>query len=239
MENIDVEYAQKKGIICINSPEGNRDSVAEHTIGLILSLLHKIHSSYLEVRQGKWQREENSGFELMGKTVGIIGYGNVGSAVAQRLHSFGVEVIAYDKYKIGFENTFVKEVSLDEIFEKTDILTLHVPLTEETRYMVNTEFIHKFYKPFYLINTSRGPVVDTKSLLPCLKEGKILGAALDVIEYESHNFQLDEVNSEVWQELIKLPNVLITPHIAGLTKQSSQKLAKILFKKLQDAIKKL
>ncbi len=235
MENIDVEHARNKGIICLNSPEGNRDSVGEHTVALMLSLLHNVCISHSQIKQGQWLREENRGFELMGKVVGIIGYGNMGSAVAGRLRSFGVTVIAYDKYKTGFGNDYVQEVSLDQIFEHTDILTLHVPLTQETHYMVDARFIKRFRKRFYLINTSRGQVVKTSDLVKFLKKGKIYGAALDVLEYEKHNFELQADSPDVTY-LRTAPNVILTPHIAGLTRQSFYKLSEVMANKILKAL---
>ncbi len=235
MENIDVHYAQQKGIICLNSPEGNRDSVAEHAIGLMLSLLHNINKSNLEVRQGLWMREQNRGQELMGKIVGIIGYGNTGSATAKRLLAFDVTVLAYDKYKTGFGNGNIIETSLDKIFEHADIVSLHVPLTDETRYMADRRFFKHFRKNFYLINTSRGQVVKTADLVKYLKKGKILGAGLDVLEYESYNFTLNAQTDEL-NYLRTAPNVIITPHIAGITRQSFYKLSEVMARKILDAI---
>ena len=235
MENIDVHYAQQKGIICLNSPEGNRDSVAEHAIGLMLSLLHNINKSNLEVRQGLWMREQNRGQELMGKIVGIIGYGNTGSATAKRLLAFDVTVLAYDKYKTGFGHGNIIETSLDKIFEHADIVSLHVPLTDETRYMADRRFFKHFRKNFYLINTSRGQVVKTADLVKYLKKGKILGAGLDVLEYESYNFTLNAQTDEL-NYLRTAPNVIITPHIAGITRQSFYKLSEVMARKILDAI---
>ncbi len=235
MENIDVHYAQQKGIICLNSPEGNRDSVAEHAIGLMLSLLHNINKSNLEVRQGLWMREQNRGQELMGKIVGIIGYGNTGSATAKRLLAFDVTILAYDKYKTGFGNGNIIETSLDKIFEHADIVSLHVPLTDETRYMADRRFFKHFRKNFYLINTSRGQVVKTADLVKYLKKGKILGAGLDVLEYESYNFTLNAQTDEL-NYLRTAPNVIITPHIAGITRQSFYKLSEVMARKILDAI---
>lgn len=235
MENIDVHYAQQKGIICLNSPEGNRDSVAEHAIGLMLSLLHNINKSNLEVRQGLWMREQNRGQELMGKIVGIIGYGNTGSATAKRLLAFDVTILAYDKYKTGFGHGNIIETSLDKIFEHADIVSLHVPLTDETRYMADRRFFKHFRKNFYLINTSRGQVVKTADLVKYLKKGKILGAGLDVLEYESYNFTLNAQTDEL-NYLRTAPNVIITPHIAGITRQSFYKLSEVMARKILDAI---
>ncbi len=235
MENIDVQYAQQKGIICLNSPEGNRDSVAEHAIGLMISLLHNINKSNLEVRQGLWRREENRGQELMGKIVGIIGYGNTGSATAKRLLAFDVTVLAYDKYKTGFGSENIIETSLDKIFEHADIVSFHVPLTRETRYMADRRFFKHFRKNFYLINTSRGQVVKTADLVKYLKKGKILGAGLDVLEYESHNFTMNAQSQDL-NYLRTAPNVIITPHIAGVTQQSFYKLSEVMARKILQAI---
>ncbi len=235
MENIDVKYAQSRGILCLNSPEGNRDSVAEHVIGLLISLLHNINKSNLEVRQGIWQREENRGQELMGKIVGIIGYGNTGSATAKRLLAFGVTVLAYDKYKSGFGTQNIIETTLDKIFEHADIVSFHVPLTNETRYMADKHFFKHFRKNFYLINTSRGQVVKTSDLVKYLKKGKILGAGLDVLEYESYNFSLN-AQSEDLNYLRTATNVIITPHIAGVTQQSFYKLSEVMARKILNAI---
>lgn len=233
MESIDVQSAKNQGIILINSPEGNRDSVAEHALGMILNLLNKISISNQQVKKGFWQREINRGFELMGKTVGIIGYGNMGSAFAQRLTGFGVKVISYDKYKKYYSDKFTKEVTLDEIFELTDILSIHVPLQNDTFYMVDNEFINKFKKNIYFINTARGKVTKTSDLVENLKNGKILGACLDVLEYEKISFEnlSDEKNSDIIF-LQNAENVILTPHIAGLTFESDFKLAKVTFDKI-------
>ncbi|MBO4599332.1 MAG: hypothetical protein J5641_01195, partial [Bacteroidales bacterium] len=185
METIDVDYAASLGIRCLNSPEGNRDAVGEHALGLLLSLFNHISSADAEVRQGLWQREANRGIELKGRTVGIIGFGNMGSAFAQRLQGFECDIIAYDKYKpAGYAPAYVQEVSLAELQERAEVLSLHVPLTSETYHMVNLPFIMRFQHHFHLINTSRGAVVCTPDLARALDERHILGAALDVIEYE-------------------------------------------------------
>ncbi len=235
MENIDVEYAQSKGIICLNSPEGNRDSVAEHTVGLIISLLHNIYKSSCEMDNGQWLREQNRGQELMGKIVGIIGFGNTGSATAERLTAFGVTVLAYDKYKTGFGTEKIMETDMQKIFEHSDIVSLHIPLTDETRYMVDKNFIKRFRKNFYLINTSRGQIVKTADLVKYLKKGKILGAGLDVIEYEKHNFEMNASNNDL-KYLREAKNVILTPHIAGVTNQSFYKLSEVMARKILQTI---
>lgn len=235
MESIDEDFAIKQGIILINAPEGNRDSVGEHAVGMILSLFNKICMANNQVKSGVWQREPNRGIELMGKTVGIIGYGNMGGAFARRLNGFGVNVISYDKYKINYEDDFTKEVSLNEIFEQTDVLSLHVPLQEDTHFMINKSFIKKFEKSFYIINTARGKVIKTSDLVEGLKSGKILGAALDVLEYEKVSFEnlSIEKNNEI-EYLQKSDNVILTPHVAGLTHDSNFKLAKVIVDKISD-----
>ncbi|MBU2650435.1 MAG: hypothetical protein KKA81_05830 [Bacteroidetes bacterium] len=235
MENIDLDYAASKGIHCLNSPEGNRDAVGEHTLGLLLALLNRIHASDREVRNGLWKREENRGLEIKGKTIAIIGYGNMGSAFAQRLAGFEARVIAYDKYKSGFSSGYISEASMDDVFALTDILSLHVPLNHETEYMVNDKYLNKFAKPVFLINTSRGKVVDTASLVRMLQSGKVRGAALDVLEYESLSFEsLDyEDYPEPFRFLSKAENVVLTPHVAGWTVESKEKLALVLAEKIR------
>ncbi|MCF8296087.1 MAG: hydroxyacid dehydrogenase [Saprospiraceae bacterium] len=240
LENIDVKFAESKGIKCVNSPEGNRLAVGEHALGMLLSLFNNICKSNQEVRIGKWDRVGNRGIELNGKTVGIIGYGNTGSAFAQNLKGFDVNIIAYDKYKSGFSNEFVKEVSLNEIFEFSDILSLHIPLTDETHYLINDKFINQFIKQIFFINTSRGPIVNTTELVKNLKSGKVLGAALDVLEYEKLSFEMIELNSipDVFKYLINSENVLLSPHIAGSTHDSNYKIAKVIADKVRQEFHK-
>lgn len=235
LENIDVEYAEKKGIHCLNSPEGNRDAVGEHALGLLLALINNLARADRQVRQGMWIREGNRGMEIKGKTIGIIGYGNMGSAFARKLSGFEARVIAYDKYKRGFGCDFVEEVSMEEIFEHAQILSLHVPLTEETNYLVNEDYISKFKNKFILINTSRGKVVNTAHLVDALENGSILGAALDVLEYESVSFEKLEKSHtpDPLRYLLKSDQVLLSPHIAGWTQESHVKLSKILVDKIK------
>ena len=234
MDAIDVQYAESKNIKCLNSPEGNRDAVGEHTLGLLLTLFNKINFADKEVRQGLWQREENRGTEIKGKTVGIIGYGNMGHSFAQRLSGFECRVIAYDKYKHGFADSFAQEVTLEELFSQTDILSLHVPLTNETNKMVNTQFINSFSKPFYLLNTSRGQVVSVHDLVIAMQDGKIKGCGLDVMETENYNQQINIDNSlkEDIETLYNMQNTIFTPHVAGWTKESYFKLADYLADKI-------
>ncbi len=234
MESIDVEYCRKKNIICINSPEGNRDSVGEHCMGMLLSLLNNLNKADKEVKNGIWLREENRGIEIIGKTVGIIGYGNTGSRFARKLSGFECEVIAYDKYKKNYQDGYTSEVSMTEIFNEAEVLSLHVPLTEETKYMFNKAYINNFKKSFIFINSSRGPVVNTSDLVAAIKEKKIIGAALDVIEYEETSFEKTK-NLKAHSDfcyLAKCDNVILSPHIAGWTHESDYKLASILADKI-------
>ncbi len=240
MDAIDVDYAQSKGIVCLNSPEGNRDAVGEHCLGMLLALLNKITIGDRQVRKGLWLREENRGVEIKGKTVGIIGYGNMGNAFAKRLSGFDCQVIAYDKYKENCGNEFAEQVGLQEIFSQTDILSFHVPLTEETKYMFNREFVSCFKKPFYLLNTSRGKVVRISDLLDAIDSGKVLGAGLDVLEYEAFSNELSNTENEVeLKRLFSLNNVVLTPHVAGWSVESNYKLAYFLSEKIIDFFSRL
>ncbi len=234
MENIDVVYAESKGIKCYNSPEGNRDAVGEHALGMLLALFNNLCIANMEVRRGIWQREANRGLEIKGKTIGIIGYGNMGSAFAQRLKGFEAKVIAFDKYKRGFGNDYVSEVQLENIFKETDVLSLHVPLTIETKFMVNSDFLGKFKKSIYLINTARGKVLKTRDLVNALKNGKVLGAALDVLEYEQSSFEEihQEKSNSDFNYLSQSNKVVLSPHIAGWTHESNIKLATFLTDKI-------
>ena len=240
METIDVDYAESLGIRCLNSPEGNRDAVGEHALGLLLALFNNIARADAEVRQGLWQREANRGLELKGRTVGIIGFGNMGSAFAQRLQGFECNIIAYDKYKpAGYAPAYVQEVSLHELQQRAQVLSLHVPLTSETRHMVDYPFIQRFRHPFHLINTSRGAVVDTPGLVRALDEGLILGTALDVIEYEDmtrDGLDLDHL-PDAFHYLLHSPRAVLTPHVAGWTVESKEKLASVLAQKIIETLK--
>ena len=240
METIDVDYAESLGIRCLNSPEGNRDAVGEHALGILLALFNNIARADAEVRQGLWQREANRGLELKGRTVGIIGFGNMGSAFAQRLQGFECNIIAYDKYKpAGYAPAYVQEVSLHELQQRAQVLSLHVPLTPETRHMVDYPFIQRFRHPFHLINTSRGAVVDTPGLVRALDEGLILGTALDVIEYEDmtrDGLDLDHL-PDAFHYLLHSPRAVLTPHVAGWTVESKEKLASVLAQKIIENLK--
>jgi D-3-phosphoglycerate dehydrogenase len=234
LENIDCDYAEKKGITLIAAPEGNRNAVGEHALGMLLSLFNKLNKADQEVRNGKWQREANRGIELDGRTVGLIGYGNMGKAFAKKLRGFDVEVLCYDiKENVGDANA--KQVSLKEFQEKVEIVSLHTPQTPLTLNMINADFINQFKKPFWFINTARGKSVVTKDLVSALKSGKILGAGLDVLEYEKSSFE-DLFSSnmpEPFQYLITAKNVLLTPHVAGWTIESKEKLAQTIVDKVQ------
>ena len=232
MENINVKYAEERGICCFNSPEGNRDAVAEHVIGMLLTHFDHLCRAHEEVLQGKWRREENRGMELMGKCVGIIGYGNTGSALAQKLAGFEMEILAYDKYKSGFASEYIKEADLTEIFRKADIVSLHLPLTEETRFMANKDFFQSFAKPVVVVNTSRGKVLDTEALLDAMDAGRVKAACLDVLEREDIRPGMEDEISW-WPRLISQKNLLITPHIAGWTAESKEKIASVLIEKIK------
>ena len=238
MENIDLETAKNLGISLINSPEGNRDSVAEHVVAMLLILMNRLFIASEEVKNGVWKREENRGDELLGKTFGIIGYGNMGKATAKRLSGFGVEVIFYDILP-NLEDEFAKQVSLEELQERADILSLHIPLDASTEYLVDENFISKMKKNFYLVNTARGKNVETSALVDALKSGKVKAAALDVLEYEKSSFEnldisasLSTRNKEDLQFLLESNQVIVTPHIAGWTHQSKEKLAQFIVDKI-------
>ena len=234
LENIDCDYAAKKGIKLISAPEGNRNAVGEHTLGMLLALLNKLKKAHDEVRHGQWNREDNRGVELDGKTVGLIGYGNMGKAFAKKLRGFEVDVICYDiKPNIGDQNA--KQVSLEELQDTADVLSLHTPETALTINMINSEFISRFKKPFWLINTARGKSVVTKDLVSALKSGKILGAGLDVLEYEKSSFENIFSNKmpEDFKHLISAENVILTPHVAGWTIESKEKLAQTIVDKIK------
>ena len=234
LENIDGDYAEKKGITLIAAPEGNRNAVGEHTLGMLLSLFNKLNKADKEVRLGKWEREHNRGIELDGKTVGIIGYGNMGKAFAKKLAGFDVEVLCYDiKDHIG--NEHAKQVSLIEFQKKVDVVSLHTPQTPLTLNMINEEFINQFKNSFWFINTARGKSVVTADLVEALKTGKILGAGLDVLEYEKGSFEslFSSKMPKAFQYLIQSENVLLTPHVAGWTVESKEKLAQVIVDKIK------
>lgn len=233
MENIDVSYAHIKNIYVISSPEGNANAVGEHTLAMLLNLLNNISAAHHEIKNGLWQREENRGEELDGKTVGIIGFGNTGSAFAKKLKGFDVQILAYDKYKFDYGNETVKEVSLEEIQHQADVISFHVPHTQETHHYVNNTFIAACKKNIYLINCSRGKVVNTQHLLDALHSGKIKGAALDVFENEKF-YELPDDYKYIMQQLSAMKNVILTPHIAGWTHESYFRISELLAQQILD-----
>jgi len=234
LENIDLNAAAEFGIACFNAPEGNRNAVGEHALGMLLSLFNKLNKGDREVRKGIWDREGNRGLELDGKTVGIIGYGNMGKAFARKLRGFDCKVICYDiKANVGDENA--TQVSLNELQSKSQVLSLHTPETPQTINMVNSDFINEFQQPFYLINTARGKSVVTLDLVTAMENGKILGAGLDVLEYEKSSFETLFRNSDIpqaFKRLLEMDNVILSPHVAGWTVESKYKLAETIADKM-------
>ncbi len=233
LESIDLEAASQKGISLFSAPEGNRNAVAEHTLGMILSLFNKLNTADKQVKEGQWLREANRGVELDGLTVGIIGYGNMGKAFSKKLRGFNVEVICYDIQQ-DVDDSNAEQVELQELFDKTDVLSIHTPWTPLTDQMINEEFISKFKKPFWLFNTARGKSVVTKDLVAALKKGKVKGAGLDVLEYEKLSFEklfVEEMPLE-FKQLLAFDNVILTPHVAGWTVQSKEKLAQTIVDKV-------
>lgn len=231
MDNIDVAYADEKNIKLINAPEGNADAVGEHCVGMLLSLMNNFRKADIEIRNGIWEREGNRGYELKGKTVGIIGYGNNGRSFARKLKGFEVKVLAYDKYKTRFSDDYATEASMEEIVKYADVLSLHIPLTRETKQMVDDEYFRYFRRPFFFINASRGEIVNTSSVLKEINEGKILGAGLDVLETEKFP---GLASASFYNELVTQGKVLLTPHIGGWTFDSYRKISEVLAEKLKN-----
>lgn len=232
IELIDEGYATQKGIRLISTPEGNRNAVGEHTLGLVLNLMNNISRSFNQVKEGIWLRAENRGIELRGKTVGIIGYGNAGSSFAKLLQPFGVQVLAHDKYKRVYSDDYIKEATREEVYEKAQVVSLHVPLTAETYHMANNAFFEGFQHPPFFITTCRGAVTDTKAVIDAIKTKTIAGAALDVLENEKFSSYNDDENKGL-EFLTSQPNVIITPHIAGYSNEAFLRMAEVLVQKLQ------
>jgi D-3-phosphoglycerate dehydrogenase len=234
LDNIDLEAVKEKNIQIVNAPEGNMDALAEHTVAMILTLLNRIHISDREVRKGIWNRESNRGFELKNKCIAIIGYGYMGKAVAKRLKAFDCSVIAFDKYLKNFSDENVREVSMDEVFEKADLVSFHIPLTNETKSSINSSFFKNFKKDFWLANTARGEILVLKDLVQLLKEGKIRGAALDVLENEKLSTLTDE-QKDAFNFLASSDQVLMTPHVGGWTYESYVKINEVLVDKIKNS----
>jgi D-3-phosphoglycerate dehydrogenase len=233
MDNIDEAYAIQKGVTLINAPEGNSDAVGEHAIGLLLSLMNNLNRGDAEIRAGKWDREGNRGHELKGKTVGIIGYGHMGHSFARKLSGFQVDVIAYDKYKTGFSDRYAREVSMEQIIKHSDVLSVHVPLTAETNGLVDDEYLFHFKKPIFFINTSRGKTAKVSAVLNAIKQGKIIGAGLDVLEVE----KFPALTEQAWfDELRQSGKVILSPHVAGWTFDSYRKISEVMAEKLINLI---
>ena len=240
MENIDVPYCQKRNITLFNAPEGNRNAVGEHALGMLLSLMNKFQQGDKEVRKGIWDREGNRGEELDGKTVGIIGFGNNGAAFAKKLRGFDVNILVYDKYLSTISDKYVTQVPLETLYEHADVISFHIPQNEETLYWANETFFKCIKKPIYLLNLSRGKIVSTKSLLKAIEDGKVKGAGLDVLEFEKASFEnFDQEKIEDFNALINNQKVLLTPHVGGWTKESYLKLSTVLGEKITTWYKKL
>ena len=233
LDKIDLEEIEIRGIQLYNAPEGNRDAVGEHVIGMILALLNNFVKGQMQIRNGIWDREGNRGYELSAQTVGIIGYGHMGKAVAQRLKAFGCDILAYDKYLTGFGDDIVEEADLEMLFERADIITMHTPLTQETMDMCNISFWKRFRKPIWYINSARGEISTFKSVLKGLSEGKLRGAALDVLENEKIE-KLNKTQKNLFEELVSRDDVILTPHVGGWTFESYRKINEVLVSKIKD-----
>ena len=237
LEVIDLNYAKQKNVLAFNSPEGNSNAVAEHALGMLLNIMNNISRAHEQVKSKQWIREQNRGNELRGKTIGLIAYGNTAQALAKLLIGFDVNILAYDKYERGFTNNFVSESSLETIFEKADVLSVHLPLTEETKYMIDYKFLSSFKKPIWLINTSRGKVLKTEDLLRAISERKVIAVALDVLENEKLS-SFNEEEKKIFEQLTSNNRILLTPHIAGWTHESKQRIAEVLLEKIREIYQK-
>lgn len=236
LDKMDLKEVEKRGVKILNAPEGNRDAVGEHVVGMMLALLNNFIKGHLEIRNGVWDREGNRGHELSAMTVGVIGYGNMGRSVAKKLSGFGCEVLAYDKYKKGFSDIYAREVILEELFENVDILTLHTPLTEETKYMCDINFWNRFKKSLWFINTARGPISAFGSIVEGLESGRLRGAGLDVLENEKIE-ALSGDQRDSFNKLINMDNVLLTPHVGGWSFESHKKINEVLVYKIKEYLK--
>ncbi|TNE54833.1 MAG: phosphoglycerate dehydrogenase [Bacteroidetes bacterium] len=236
MENIDENYCQQRGIILINAPEGNRNAVGEHALAMLLALLNKLHTADRDVRSGLWEREKNRGEELDGKTVGIIGYGNNGSAFARKLRGFDVRVLAYDKYKTAFGDDWVRESTMSELFEQADVISFHIPQNEETIFMGDRTFFESFKKQLFVINLARGKIVRIADLLQAITSGKVKGAALDVLEFEKSSFEnmFEGEMPQEFKELLDSDQVILSPHVGGWTQESYRRLSEVLLEKIRN-----
>jgi D-3-phosphoglycerate dehydrogenase len=236
LENIDQSYCTEKQIKLFNSPEGNRNAVAEHALGMLLMLINKLNIGNQQVKNGIWDREGNRGEELEGKTIGIIGYGNNGSTFAKKLRGFDLKILAHDKYKTGFGDHFVQECTLQALFQQADVVSFHIPLNRETKYFANEQFFNSFAKPIRLLNLSRGKILNTKDLVSAMKSGKVLGACLDVLEFETKSFEsfFEQHLPDEFKYLIDSENIILSPHVGGWTKVSYFKLSNILADKILD-----
>jgi D-3-phosphoglycerate dehydrogenase len=238
MDNVDVEFATRNNIICLNAAEANADSVGEHTVGMLLSLMHKLNQADLQVRASIWDREGNRGVEISSKTIGIVGFGHTGKSVAKKLSGFGCKILVYDKYLENYGTGNAQQSEMDQIFEECDIITFHVPLTKETKGMVDNIYLNRFKKSIYLLNLSRGKVIRTKDLVKCMESGKVLGVALDVLENEKIG-KLSEDEKEWFEYLIHSKRTLLAPHVGGWSIESYQKISESLLLKIKELKSKI